>query len=730
MTPRAAGWVVAAALLGGGGSGGGRATAAPHAFSFEDMVRLAKVSDPQISADERVAFFTIARARPDLNRWQSAVYMQLLPQSGQPMTPAIQLTFPERGPKQEGQDFAPRLAPDGQRLAFLSTRDGAAPQLYLMTVGGGEARKLTNLPGGVASLLWTPDSRALVIQARVVEGCPPYPAGEECNRHRSEAMEKNSVRARLIDRLMYRHWDDWYDGRRSHLLRVLVPDAAGPVSPPLDLTPGDWDTPPVARAGHQPYAVSPDGKELAYVQNRDKDIAVSTNNDIWVVPLGRDYVPAGQPRNLTSKNLATDVSPRYSPDGHFLAYLAQKRAGFEGDKFELKVYDRVTGQNRSLTETFDHNAGEPVWSPDSQRLYFLSSLKGRGTLNSVDISGKNPVVELNAGDAHELALHRGPDGLSLYFLRGALSHPPELYRLDLDASGKAAAPPLAMTHVNDVALSEVKLGQSSQLFAKSQDGLNLHSHVVTPPDFTPTRRYPAVVMIHGGPQGAWEDFWQWRWNAQVLAGAGYVVLMPNPRGSEGFGQKFVDQVSADWGGKAYDDIMRCVDVLVAQPYVDKARVAAVGASYGGYMVNWIAGHSDRFAALVSHAGVFDLRSMYGETEEVWFTRWEFGGDPWNSDLYDKWSPSRYIDKFKTPTLVISNEHDFRVPVGQGMQLFTALQQRKVPSRMLIFPDENHWVIKPLNSRLWYGVVLDWLHRYLGGAAVDPKIIESTGTFAR
>jgi dipeptidyl aminopeptidase/acylaminoacyl peptidase len=432
---------------------------------------------------------------------------------------------------------------------------------------------------------------------------------------------------------------------------------------------------------------------------------------------------------LTSKNLATDVAPRYSPDGHFLAYLAQRRAGFEGDKFELKVYDRVTGQHRSLTESFDHNADEPVWAPDSQRLYFTSSLKGRGTINVVDISGKSAAVELNSGDSHELRLHHAPDGISLYFLRGALSHPPELYRLDLDPSGKAPAPAAAMSHVNAAVLAEVKLGQSSQLFAKSQDGLNLHSHLVTPPDFSPTRRYPALVLIHGGPQGAWEDFWQWRWNAQVLAGAGYVVLMPNPRGSEGFGQKFVDQVSGDWGGRAYDDIMRSVDGLLAQPYVDRTKVAALGASYGGYMINWIAGHTDRFATLVSHAGVFDLRSMYGESEEVWFTRWEFGGDPWNSDLYDKWSPSRFIDKFKTPMLVISNEHDFRVPVGQGMQLFTALQQRKIPSRFLVFPDENHWVIKPLNARLWYGVVLDWLHRYLGGAAVDPKIIESAATYA-
>ena len=291
---------------------------------------------------------------------------------------------------------------------------------------------------------------------------------------------------------------------------------------------------------------------------------------------------------------------------------------------------------------------------------------------------------------------------------------------------------LVLLAVGGAVLAELKLGASSQLFAKSADGLNLHSHLVTPPDFTPSKKYPAVVLIHGGPQGAWEDFWQWRWNAQMFAGAGYVVLLPNPRGSEGFGQKFVDEVSGDWGGKPYDDVMRAVDVLMAQPYIDGKRVAALGASFGGYMVNWIAGHSDRFACLVSHAGVYDLRSMYGETEEIWFTRWEYRGDPWGAgaELYDKFSPSRFAQNFKTPTLVVAGEHDYRVPFGQSMQFFTALQQRKVPSRLLLFPEENHWVQRPGNARLWYGVVLDWLSRYLGGAKVDPKVLDTATTFAR
>lgn len=704
------------------------AVAAPHPFAFEDMVKLAKVTDYQLTPDGK-AVLAVSRARPELNRWQTAMHVQSLSAATPAGAVSQQLTFPERGPRQEGQDLQPRLSPDGTKLAFLSTRDGGAPQLYVMSLAGGEARKLTSLVSGVSGLSWTPDGQALIVDSRVYADCPPFPAGEACNRSRSEAQEKNLVKARLIDRLFYRHWDDWFDGKRSHLLRVSLADGGGQSAVPLDLTPGDWDTPPLARGGEQPWAVSPDGKELAYVQNRDKDIASSTNHDVWVVALGKDFVPTGQPRNLTSKNLATDHSPRYSPDGRYLAYLAQRRAGFEADKYELKVYDRTTGQNRSLTESLDATVHEYIWAPDGQRLYFTSSQKGHGAIFVVELSGGVP-VELNTGDTHAIELRKTADRTSLFFLRGSLSHPPELCRLDLDAAGRAAAPAVQVSHVNDAVLAEVKLGQSSQLFAKSQDNLTVHSHLVTPPDFSPTKKYPAVVLIHGGPQGAWEDFWQWRWNAQLFAGAGYVVLMPNPRGSDGFGQKFVDGVSGDWGGKPYDDIMRSVDVLVAQPYVDKTKVAALGASYGGYMVNWIAGHTDRFAALVSHAGVYDLRSMYGETEEIWFPRWEFGGDPWNSEQYDKWSPSRYAANFKTPTLVISGERDYRVPVGQGMQFFTTLQQRKVPSRFLIFPDENHWVLKPQNSRLWYGTVLDWLKRYIGGTGVDPKVLETAGTYAR
>lgn len=703
--------------------------AAPHPFTIEDLARLGRVLDPQLRADGRAVYFALSRARLEQNRWYSAIYVQDLDASGKPLGGPQRLTFPERGPKQDGQDTSPRLSPDGRWLAFVSTRDSAAPQLYLLRSSGGEARRLTNLPSGVNALYWAPDSRAIVVQSRLYPDCPAYPEGEECNRSRSVSREQHPVKARLIDRLFYRWWDTWNDNQRSQLLRVLLPQGEDAGTDIRSLTHGDFDVPALARSGVQPVAFSPDGHELAYVQNRDKQPALSTNHDIYILPLGSDYAPSGQAQNLTEGNAAADIAPRYSPDGRYLAYLAQRRPGFEADRFEVWLQDRKSGQKRSLTESFDATVHSLEWAPDGQRLYLVANLRGRDVLYTLDVSGRAAPHEVNVGDCSDLQVRPFEKGAALVFLRSSLYRPAEIYRVDVNAEGKARGQARALTQVNSSTFGEVHPAQVTELWAQSQDGLPLHSYLVTPPDFSAERRYPAVVLLHGGPQGAWEDVWQWRWNAQMFAGAGYVVLMPNPRGSEGFGQRFVDQVSGDWGGRAYDDVMRLVDKLVALPYVDSKRVAAAGASYGGYMVNWIAGHSDRFAALISHAGIYDLRSMYGETEEIWFPRWELQGDPWNSELYDRFSPSRFVDRIKTPMLIISNERDFRVPVGQGMQLFTALQVRNVASRLLIFPDENHWVLRPTNARLWYAVVLDWLHRYIGGAPADKKALELAGTYS-
>jgi dipeptidyl aminopeptidase/acylaminoacyl peptidase len=698
---------------------------APRRFTYEDLVQLERVSDPQVApnGDGRVCF---VRSTPDPERNQTQSTLWLAPAGG---GPARQLTFPQAGrPGKAHHDHSPRFSPDGQRVAFLSDREGSE-QVYLIDLRGGEAQRLTHLPGGAEGLLFAPDGASIVVETAVFPDCPVLPAGDECNRRRTEALETGPIKARVIDRLFYRHWDSWFDGRRRHLVRVQVPGPGPARTPflPVDLTPGDVDSPSLALEGSRPYVLSPDGKELAVVQNRDRDRALSTNNDIYVYPLDGVTGPA-KPRNLTAGNPANDHSPRYSPDGRYLAYLAHRRPGFEADRNVLFLLDRKTGKARPLTEALDATVEDHAWAPDSGRIYFTTSLLGRGRVFVVGLAGEAPAEVLTA-DAHNLQV--GKD--ALYFAGSSLTRAQEVYRVPLGKDGRAAGPAQQVSGVNDAAFARLQVGKVTDLWTQTADGRRLHSFLIVPPGVDPSKagkRYPAVVLVHGGPQGAWTDLWHWRWNPQVYAGAGYVVLMVNPRGSDGFGQRFVDEVSGDWGGKAYDDVMRATDALIALPFVDRQRVGALGASYGGYMVNWIAGHTDRFAALVSHDGVYDLRSMAGETEEVWFPRWEMGGHPWESDQYDRFSPSRFADKFKTPMLVITNERDYRVPVGQGMQLFTALQLRKVPSRMVIFPDENHWVLKPGNSRLWYATVLDWLHRYLGGAPASEKILRQAAVYAR
>jgi dipeptidyl aminopeptidase/acylaminoacyl peptidase len=455
------------------------------------------------------------------------------------------------------------------------------------------------------------------------------------------------------------------------------------------------------------WDVSPEGRDLVYASNLDKAEALSTNSDLWVAPL-EGGAPA---RNLTASNPAFDGSPRFSPDGRWIAYRAQKRAGFEADRFRLMLLDRATGQIHGLTDDFDFWVDDLRWAPDSKSLFFASQVRGRDTLYRIAVAGGAPVPLWTGGTIAGLAVAGG----RAVFGASSLSRAPELWSVGTD--GKA---PSALTHVNDAFFRELALGEVSERFTDSSDRRKLHAWVVKPPFFDPAKKYPAVFLIHGGPQGAWVDGWSTRWNPQVWAAYGYVVYAANPRGSTGFGQDFLDAISGDWGGQVYDDLMRQADDLESLPFVDRTRIGAAGASYGGYMVNWIAGHTQRFKALVSHDGIFDLASANLETEELWFPNWEFKGWPWNSDQYRRWSPMESAGNFKTPMLVVTNERDYRVPFGQGLQLFTALQVQGVPSKLLTFPDEGHWVLKPGNSCLWHNTVMDWLHRYLGGAEADPK----------
>lgn len=653
-------------------------TAAP--FTISDLLKVRRLADPQLSPDGKWIAYQIGDVNKDANRAVAQIYLIAIT-GGE----SKQLTTGDRS------SSTPRWSPDGTRLAFAN-----GGQLWTMDTAGGAKKQVTTISTGGGDPVWSPDGKWIAFVSDVYPDC----ADDACNRARDEKMEASKVKAKIVDRLLFRHWVAWKDGKRTH---VFVVSSDGGTA--RDMTTGDYDSPPFSLGGPTDYAFSPDSKELSFVTNTDKVEATSTNSDIFVEP-----VTGGDATRITSENKGYDLSPQYSPDGRYLAYRSQATAGFEADRFRLMVYDRQSKQIRELTTGFDLQVDEFVFSPDSKIVYFTAGDRGKSPIFSAPTSGgaiKKVIADGSNGDVKV-----GPDGKTLVFTRVSMAMPSEIFRANADGSGV-----MQLTKTNEAFLAPFKLRPAEDIEWEGAAGTKIQGWLVKPSNFTPDKKWPLLVLIHGGPQSVFGDSWSNRWNAQVFANAGYVILMPNPRGSIGFGQKFVNEITGDWGGKAYTDIMNGVAHVAAMPFVDRDRIGAAGASYGGYMINWIEGHNNdpRFnlKVLVSHDGVYNLTSMYGATEELWFTDWEFKGRPWdNPEMYEKWSPHNFVKNFKTPMLVIHNELDYRVPVGEGLQLFTALQLQGVPSKLLYFPDEGHWVLKPQNSELWYNTVIGWVNQYL------------------
>ncbi len=671
--------------------------AAPKPVRFEESARIRRVGGFSVSPDGRRVAYAVSTPDVDANASRSSIWMVSMDAAA-----GAAAGEPRRITSGEKRDSDPRFSPDGGRLAFLSNRGGSS-QIWVLDLSGGDPVQATNFPTEVGGFTWSRDGRWFVVASDVFPDC----ADTACLESTLKARASSKTKARIADRLLYRRWDSWKDGTRTHLWKVPVKADGGPT---VDLTPGDRDAPPFSVGGGTDWDVSPDSAELVYASNPDKDEALSTNADLFLTP----FAGGAPARNVTSSNPAFDGSPRYSPDGKWIAFRAQKRPGFEADRFRLMLYERSTGKIRGLTESFDFWVEDYRWAPDSRSLVYVAEVRGRMVLYRVPVAGGEPVAVWTGGGISGLEVA----GSRIVYSTSSLTRAPELWSVGLDGQM-----PAALTRTNDAIFGDLALGEVSERFTSASDGAKLQAWLVKPPFFDPAKKYPAVFFIHGGPQGAWVDAWSYRWNAQIWAAYGYVVYAANPRGSTGFGQTFLDAISGDWAGLVYDDLMRQADDLASLPYVDRTKIGAAGASYGGYMVNWIAGHTDRFAALVSHDGTFDLATKALETEELWFPKWEFKGWPWTSDLYAKWNPMPHAGNFKTPTLVITNEKDYRVPFGQGLQMFTALQVQNVPSKLLMFPDEGHWVLKPGNSAVWHNVIMDWLHRYLGGAEADPKALE-------
>lgn len=659
--------------------------AAQNTFDVHALLKLDRVSEPQLSPDGGTVAFTVQTIDIDQNTKPKQIYVTSL------------LGGTARQITHEGStNERPRWMPDSKHLAFVSNRSGSS-QIWIMDPDGSHARQLTTLSTEASGVLVSADGKKIVFQSSVYPECDSSGTFDDgCNKAKIDAEKNDKVKARIYTSLLYRHWTQWRTKRREHLL-VLDLDK----NEVKDLTPGNLDVPPFSLGGPEGYAISPDSSELAFVMNTDAVPAISTNSDIFTVP-----ITGGEAKRLTT-NPAADEGPLYSPDGKYLAYRSQVRPGYESDRWRLATMERATGHITVLTEALDRWVDSYTWSPDSTRLFFTMEDRGRHGLQMISVNG-GASRAIISGPSSLDDVQFTSDGRTIIYTEQTGSRPTEIYRAT--SNGGTG---VDLTRLNDSLTAGYSLPPLEEFWVDGAEKTRVHSFVVKPPGFDPSKKYPVLFLIHGGPQGAWGESWGYRWNPHVFANAGFVVVMPNPRGSTGYGQKFIDDINGDWGGKAYDDIMAVVDYVSTQPYVDADRMVAAGASYGGYMIDWILGHTGRFKGLVSHAGVYDLRSMAGATEELWFPIWEFKGMPWdNPDMYAKWSPSYFVKDFKTPTLVIDGELDFRVPYTQSLQLFTALQLQKVPSKLMIFPDEGHWIQKPQNSVLWYQTVLDWLGEWV------------------
>ncbi len=652
-------------------------------FDADALLSLKRLSDPQISPDGKWVAFSVQTVDVAANKKPVQIWVVPLEGGGA----ARQITFAGES------NSRPRWSPDSARIAYVSDRGGSS-QIWLMDPDGGNPKQVTSLSTEADGEVFSGDGKNLVLVSNVYPECG---ADDGCNQKQLDMDKAGKVKARVYTELLYRHWTAWQTRRRSHLLVVPVGGGAA-----RDLTPGTRDVPPFSLGGGDDYDVSPDGQEVCYSMNADPVPAISTNSDLYVVS-----IEGGQSRKITITPGA-DLSPRYSPDGKYIAWRGQLRAGYESDRWRLLVLERANGRVLNLTENLDRWVNSFAWHPDSTSLFFTTNDRGRQAIQVIPLAG-GPVRIAASGDSELDDMQLTRNGRTMVYTQQSGVSPVEIYR----ASSEGGTP-VPLARLNDQTLSQYQLQRLEEFWADGAEDAKVQGFVVKPPNFDPAQKYPVLILIHGGPQGFWGYGWTYRWNAQVFAAAGYVVVMPNPRGSTGYGQKFVDDINQDWGGRAFDDIMGVTDYVVANlPYADAGRMTAAGGSYGGYMVDWILGHTQRFKALISHAGVYDLTSEFGATEELWFPLWEFGGTPWDkADTYVKWSPSTYVKDFKTPTLVIHGEQDFRVPYNQGLELFTALQLQKVPSKLLLFPDEGHWVLKPQNSVLWYKTFIDWLDSWV------------------
>jgi dipeptidyl aminopeptidase/acylaminoacyl peptidase len=656
-------------------------------FTPKDLVMLDRVSDPQLAPDGKTLAFTLRETDFDANKGVRSIWRLSLQE------PNAQ---PQRLTGKGGNSDTPRWSPDGRTLFFLSTRSGSS-QVWRLDAGLGEARQVTDLPLDVNNFVIAPDGRRLALSVDVFTDC----ADLACTKKRLDEQEADKASGKLYHRLFIRHWDTWADGRRSHLFLAEL-DGSGVVSAtPRDLTRGvDGDIPSKPFGDDSEYCFSPDGKTVYYgVRIAGNSEPWSTNFDVYAVPADGSAAP----RNLTAGNPAWDAYPVPSKDGSKLYYLAMKRPTFEADRFGIMELDLASGARREIDPDWDRSAGSIRLSDDGRSLYALADDHGDHALFSVDIaSGKATRL---AGDGNITAFTTA--GSELVFARDTLKSPADLFRLD---SGGAQR----LTAFNSARLKDVAFGDYEFFQFKGWNDDTVQGYVVKPWNYKPGKKYPVAFLIHGGPQGSWLNEFHYRWNAQTYAGQGFAVVAIDFHGSTGYGQAFTDAISGHWGDRPLEDLQKGWTAALAKyPFLDGNRACALGASYGGYMINWIAGNwNGPWKCLVVHDGVFDARAMAYSTEELWFDEWEHQGTQWDHpENYERFNPVNHVAEWKVPMMVVQGGMDFRIPLSQGISAFTALQRRGIPSQFLMFPDENHWVLKPHNSLQWHEAVDAWIEKW-------------------
>ena len=653
-----------------------------RAFTIPDVYRIQNVSGIQLSPDGQKIAFTLSKSHLETTTSENNIYV-LDCRDG---STAVAITT-------NGKSFGPTWSHDGASIFFTSFASGSS-QVWKYDCATRELTQITNFALGVEGAVVSPNNRYIAFGAEVY---PEFGADGEANKQAIAQKNAGPIHAHIADKLLFRHWTEYADGKFMH---IIVYDTENKTY--TDVTPGEFHSPVFSPSGAEGFVFSPDSKELCFTSNRTKNPAENTNSDLWIVP-----VTGGNAVCLTSGNEAWDGSPKYSPDGNYIAYRFQEVPVYESDRFRLGIINRKTGEKQVLTESFDNWVEEYEWASDSKSLYFLAPETGYVPLYNVDLQKRN-IKKILGGKALS-SFQINPNG-SIYYTYSTTGKPSALYTCTM----KKPQNERQMTFYNAALEDEVDFRPSEAMWVKGAYGDSVEVFVVKPHGFDPQKKYPLIINVHGGPQMQWMDSYRPDW--QVYPGAGYVVAYPNPHGSTGRGQKFCRDISGNWGGCPYEDVMAVTDMLEKLPYVDKDRMGAMGWSYGGYFMNWLQGHTKRFKCLASMMGLYDLRSMWGATEELWFPNFDLEGQPWNSDLYKKWSPSEYVQNFSTPTLIITGERDYRVSYTQSLQYFSVLQTLGIPSRLIVYDHDGHWPSSLRSMPLYYNAHLEWFHQWLGGDA--------------